>query len=79
MKDNKGGGVHITILQLYHMVQEMDYQKGQKQSSVVGADTTVPALGRHENQPFLPTSENHSTLKRHGTLSLSLSLLFLQH
>ncbi|KAH0761681.1 hypothetical protein KY290_017754 [Solanum tuberosum] len=45
---------------------EMDYQEGQKQSSVAGADTTVPALARHENQPLLPTSENHSTLKRHA-------------
>lgn len=51
----------------------MDYLKGQKQSSVSGADTTVPALARHENQPLLPTSDNHSTLKRHGTLSFSLS------
>lgn len=50
--------------------QEMDYLKGQKQSSVAGAETTVPALARHENQPLLPTSDNHCTLKRHGTLSL---------
>ncbi|CAN4080732.1 unnamed protein product [Withania somnifera] len=44
----------------------MDYLKGKKQSSIAGADTIVRALARHENQPVLPTSDNHCTLKRHA-------------
>ncbi|MCD7468749.1 hypothetical protein HAX54_007187 [Datura stramonium] len=45
-------------------ISAMNYLKGQKQSSVAGADT--PALARHENQPLLPTSDYDCTLKRHA-------------
>ncbi|KAK4351170.1 hypothetical protein RND71_030483 [Anisodus tanguticus] len=42
------------------MYKEMDYLKGQKQSSVAGADT--PTLARHENQPLLPTSDYNENI-----------------